>query len=113
VSIIPNPAPTHPAWCDHTECAALDDVNVIHRSTPFRIHGGDVSLSIGLGRLDGVGDLGFIGRDGVRLRLLDLESTHEDGSDVETAANLDATQARLLAAALQCAADQLAEAVGW
>lgn len=98
MNIIPKPAPVHPAWCDLTECAQLDDLNVVHRSAPLRIRGGDVAISVGLGRFDGLGQLGFIGPDTVRLRMVDLLRIGE------IATGLDSAQARQLADTLQGAA---------
>src|SRR5690242_5129680 len=100
----------HPSYCDPAACTPMGG-DVLHKSETFTMRVGDVLAAVGLCRLDDLGAFGHVGRDSVRLRLFDLESAHEDGGDVEVSASFDAAQARLLAAALLCAADQLDEAV--
>jgi len=100
---------THPTYCDPRACLHLSTDNVDHRSTPleFKPTADDYRLSVGLARMDGTGPFPHTGTDYVRLTLLDLASNCRCGEDRELGTDLSATDARLLAAALSCAADQL------
>jgi len=99
---------THPTYCDPRACVH-DTGNVDHRSTPleFKPTIDDYRVSVGLARMDGIGPFPHTGGDSVRLDLFDLASNCACGRDRELGSDLSATDARLLAAALSCAADQL------
>jgi len=98
----------HPEWCDPRVCLCITG-NVDHRSTPlaFKPAVDDYRVSVGLARMDGTGPFPHTGTDNVHLTLLDLASACRCGEDRDIGTDLSAHDARLLAAALSCAADQL------
>ncbi len=100
---------THPTYCDPRACLNLSTDNVDHRSTPltFKPSVADIRVSVGLARMDGTGPFPHTGNDAVRVELFDLASDCRCGEDRELGSDLSAADARLLAAALSCAADQL------
>lgn len=104
------PSQTHPTWCDPRGCAHVGTENLDHRSAPFELKSSvdDFLLSAGLARFDSVDPrLGYVGPATVRLNLRDLASNNVDGSDRILGTDLTAADARLLAAALVCVAEQL------
>lgn len=100
---------THPGWCDPRACQPLDDTNTDHRDSPlaWKVAGDDFRVSIGLSRLDEHGALSFTGTVRVNLGLADIESVGPDGNDRQLETDLTAADARMIAAALNCAADRL------
>lgn len=101
---------SHPKWCDPRTCLSLGIENVEHRTAPFELKAtvDDYLLAVGLARFDSIDpQLGYTGRDAVHLELTDVESVALDGSPLVLGTKLTAADARLLAAALDCAADQL------
>lgn len=102
------PVFSHPDWCDPRTC--ITDSQVIdHRSTPIEWKSSvdDYRLSVGLARFDGDPLLPHLGDVTVQLRLRDLASDNLDGSERAIESDLTAADARLLAAALVCVAEQL------
>lgn len=104
------PSYAHPKWCDPRTCDFLGTENVDHRSSPFELKStvDDYLMSTSLARFDSVDPrLGYVGPATVRLNLRDLASDNLGGSDRILGTDLTAADARLLAAALVCVAEQL------
>lgn len=100
----------HPSFCDPRVCAHVGVENVDHRSTPFELRSSvdDYLLSAGLARFDSIDpELGYVGPATARLSLRDLASDNPDGTERVIGSDLTAADARLLAAALVCVAEQL------
>lgn len=100
----------HPGFCDPRRCQHVGNDNVDHRSTPldFKSTVDDFRMTIGLSRFDSLEtDTGYQGTPQVNLGVLDIGSVNLDGSPRLIETDLSANDARLLAAALSCAADQL------
>lgn len=103
----------HPGFCDPRRCERLSVDNVDHRSAPLEMKSSvdDFRMTVGLSRFDEVPldrpDVANYGRPQVNLGLRDLASLNLDGSEIVVETDLSANDARLLAAALSCAADQL------
>lgn len=107
MSIIPSLA--HPSWCDPRVCTHLRD-DVDHRSTPMQwtTSVDDFLITTSLARLDEISPrIQATGRATVNLGLLDLASNNRDGSPRKVETDLSAQDARLLAAALVAAAEEL------
>jgi hypothetical protein len=90
----------HPSYCDPRLCTVHSGHYAEHRSAPMEWtpNGDDTSVSVGLVRIDGL-DVPYTGDPKVTLRI-----TTEDGEDGIT--HLTGTDARMLAAALVCAAER-------
>lgn len=105
-----NPVSTCPSWCDprtHREDSPND---VDHRSTPMSWASSvdDFLITTSLARLDENSPwVQAIGKTTVNLGLLDLASDNRDGSPRKVETDLSAQDARLLAAALVAAAEEL------
>ncbi len=99
---------SHPQWCDPRTCVSAAD-RIDHRSTPIEWKSSvdDYRLSVGLARFDGDPLLPHTGVVAVQLRLIDVASDNPDGSQRFIESDLTAADARLLAAALVCVAEQL------
>lgn len=99
---------THPAWCDPRVCTADGDISD-HRSTPmaWKPAADDYLITTSLAQLDEHGACPHTGAAKARIELRDLVSCHPDGSDRVVGTDLTAADARLLAAALVCVAEQL------
>ena len=102
------PVFSHPSWCDPRTCITDPD-RIDHRSTPIEWKSSvdDDRLSVGLARFDGDPLLPHVGDVTVQLRLVDVASDNPDGSERFIDSDLSAADARLLAAALVCVAEQL------
>lgn len=99
----------HPAWCSAHECSAGPG-DLDHRSAPMRWTSScdDFLITTGLARLDETNPGGETqGRARVNLGLLDIASNNLDGTRRHLETDLTAQDARLLAAALITAAEQL------
>jgi hypothetical protein len=99
----------HPQWCDPRACVDMRD-DIDHRSTPMQWTSSvdDFLITTGLARLDEVSPrVQASGRATVSLGLRDLASTNLDGTPRALEMDLSAQDARLLAAALVAAAEEL------
>jgi hypothetical protein len=98
----------HPEWCD-PRCCAPDRHNVDHRATPleWKVNADDVLVTVGLSRYD-CADPEFPAAGQVLARLGLRGLVHDaDGDPATIEMDLSSADARLLAAALACVAEQL------
>jgi hypothetical protein len=99
----------HPMWCDPRVCSHTRH-DFDHRSTPMQWTSSvdDFLITTSLAQLDELSPLvRATGRATVSLGLRDLASTNLDGSQRALETDLSVQDARLLAAALVAAAEEL------
>jgi hypothetical protein len=101
----------HPAWCDPANCRPVCDYHVDHRSAPFKMRTNDQEIAVGLARIDDREGHERGGEPEVHLSIEDVASCTPRGDRLVVPTVMSATEARLLAAALVCAAEQR-EALG-